>query len=91
MSPRRKKVWLTLVAAGALALVSVADGRGFRRYLHLRGEAATLESRNRQLEEQNQRYREEIEDLRRDRGALERAVREELGYVRPGEIVLNLE
>jgi cell division protein FtsB len=91
MSLRGKKLWLTVLAAGGLALVSVADGRGFRRYLRLRGEAAELQSRNAQLRAQNQRHRAEIEALRDDRAALERAVREELGYVRPGEIVLNVE
>lgn len=79
------------LAAAALAIVSAADGRGFRRYLRLRQEAVDLGERNQSLREQNQRYRAEIEALRGDRAALEQAVREELGYVRPGEIVLNLE
>jgi cell division protein FtsB len=91
MPTRGKKVWLVVLAAAVLAIVSVADGRGFRRYLRFRQEAVDLESRNQGLREQNQRYRGEIEALRGDRAALERAVREELGYVRPGEIVLNLE
>jgi cell division protein FtsB len=91
MPARGKRVWLVVLAAAALAIVSVADGRGFRRYLRLRQEAVDLQTRNQGLREQNQRYRAEIEALRGDRAALERAVREELGYVRPGEIVLNLE
>jgi cell division protein FtsB len=91
MALRRKKAWIAVAAAATLALVSVADARGFRRYLRLRQDAAQLESRNRQLREQNARYRAEIEGLRGDRAALEQAVREELGYIGPGEIVLNLE
>ena len=69
----------------------MADARGFRRYLRLEQDAADLESRNRQLREQNARLRPEIDALRGERSALEQAVREELGYVRPGEIVVNLE
>jgi cell division protein FtsB len=91
MALRRKKSWIAVSAAGALALVSVADARGFRRYLRLQQDASDLQSRNRQLREQNGRLRAEIEALRGDRSALEQAVREELGYIRRGEIVLNLE
>jgi cell division protein FtsB len=91
MALRRKKAWIAISAAGVLALVSVADARGFRRYLRLQRDAADLELRNRQLREQNARLRGEIEALRGDRSALEQAVREELGYVGRGEIVINLE
>jgi cell division protein FtsB len=91
MALRRKKAWIAISAAGALALVSVADARGFRRYLRLQQDASDLKFRNHQLREQNARLRAEIEALRGDRSALERAVREELGYIRRGEIVLNLE
>ncbi|HZA50706.1 MAG TPA: septum formation initiator family protein [Myxococcaceae bacterium] len=91
MAVRGKKIWWVVLAAAVLALISVADGRGFRRFLRFRQEAADLQARNQTLREQNQRYRAEIEALRGDRAALERAVREELGFIRPGEIVLNLE
>ena len=46
---------------------------------------------NRQLADENQKMRREIEAQKTDRRALERAAREELGYVKPGEIVINLE
>ena len=91
MALRRKKAWIAVSAAGALALVSMADARGFRRYLRLLQNAADLASRNRQLREQNAKLRTEIEALRGDRSAIEQAVREELGYVGRGEIVLNVE
>jgi cell division protein FtsB len=91
MTIRRKLLWGAVAIAGGLSLVSVADGRGFRRYLELRQAVNSLESRNADLREENARSVREVEALQKDRPALERAAREELGFVRPGEIVLNLE
>ncbi len=91
MSPKRK--WMTVAAAvaAALALVSAGDARGFRRYFQLDRDVAQLTQKNRQLAEQNAKLSREIEALRKDPKALERAAREELGFVKPGEIVLNVE
>ena len=84
-------MWLCFGLAAALALFAVADGKGFRRYLELEQNMAALEARNRELREQNARYATEIEALKEDPVALERAAREELGFIRPGELVFNLE
>jgi cell division protein FtsB len=91
MSGRAKWVWGALAAAAGLALWSAADARGYRRYLALEQDLAGLEARNRDLREQNGRYVQEIQALRQDPLAQERAAREELGFIRPGEIVFNLE
>ncbi len=88
---RRKWVWLCVGVAAALALFAAVDAKGFRRYLELEQNLAALEARNRELREQNARYATEIEALKQDPVALERAAREELGFIRPGEIVFNLE
>ena len=79
------------VVAGVLSLASVADARGFRRYLRLRQDVETLQERNRSLAQQNESLLREINALRKDPAALERAAREELGYVKPGELVFHLE
>jgi len=88
----RGKLWL---AGGVFVVllvgVSVMDGRGFRRYLRLQQDVQSLQERNRGVAEQNAALRLEVERLKRDPRALERAVREELGYVKPGEIVINVE
>ncbi len=88
---RRRLLWGAVAIAGVLSVVSVADARGFRRYLELRQAVASLEERNAQLRAENERSHREVEALQKDRHALERAAREELGFVRPGEIVLNME
>lgn len=91
MTARQKFLAVAAVLAGVLSLASAADARGFRRYLKLRDDVATLQERNRVLASQNEALRREIQALREDPAALERAVREELGYVKPGEIVIHLE
>lgn len=77
--------------AGGLGLVSLVDARGFRRYFRLERELGAIADKNRQLSEQNDVLRREIEALHSDPEAIERAAREELGFIRPDEIVIKLE
>ena len=91
MSARAKWVWGAVAAAACLALWSAADARGFRKYMALNEDVKALEARNHALRTENARYLQEIEALRGDPDALERAAREELGFIRPGEVVFNLE
>ncbi len=91
MTARQKLLMVSGVLAGVLSLASAADARGFRRYLKLRDDVEALQQRNQSLAAQNEALRREIQALRDDPAALERAVREELGYVKPGELVFHLE
>lgn len=91
MTARQKLLAVATALAVALSLVSVADAKGFRRYLKLRDDVESLHERNTALAAQNESLRREIQALHEDPAALERAVREELGYVKPGEIVFHLE
>jgi cell division protein FtsB len=88
---RRKILWGSVAIAFVLAAISMADSRGFRRYLKLQQDLGALAERNQKQVAENKRLRREIDALRGDPRALERAAREELGYVKPGEIVINLE
>jgi cell division protein FtsB len=91
MARRRHVVWASVVVGLVLAIGSgVAEG-GFRRSWRLRQDVKTLEDRNARLAQDNARLRREVEALRTDNAAIERAAREELGYVRPGEVVFDLE
>jgi cell division protein FtsB len=81
----------------ALALVLAAIGyawlvpeSGFPTWLRLRDEVAQAEERIRTLERQNTALRDEVAALRTDPFAQERAVREELGWVRPGEKLVRM-
>ena len=81
----------------ALALVCAAVGyawlvpeSGFPTWLRLRDEVAQAEDRIHWLERQNTVLRDEVAALRTDPFAQERAVREELGWVRPGETLVRV-
>jgi cell division protein FtsB len=91
MKGRGKALGVAALTAAGCLLLSMADARGFRRYFRLRQEMSELKERNKRLSDQNQTLVREIQALRGDPEALERAAREELGFVKPGEVVLNLE
>ncbi|HET7755378.1 MAG TPA: septum formation initiator family protein [Anaeromyxobacteraceae bacterium] len=83
------------IGYGALLLAlfgaSALDREGLRRWLELDREVKRVQQENRDLERDNARMRREVQALTGDPAALERAAREDLGYVRPGEIILKLD
>lgn len=89
--PRRRWIPLYLAAATALGAWTAYD--------HLaRRSPGDLEEAVRRLDRDNGKIRQEVVRLRRearalagDPAALERAAREDLNFVRPGEIVIQLE
>lgn len=90
MTARKFTVFASLAAA-VLAVLSMADDRGLRRVGRLRQEADALEEKNRELEAANATLRLEIQALTGDPRAVERAAREDLGYVKPDEVVFSFE
>jgi cell division protein FtsB len=70
-----------VVAAAAL------DPSGLRRYIALSAAVARMQEENRRLAAENAALTREARALRTDPAALERAAREELRFVRPGERV----
>lgn len=91
MMRRQQLLWACVFVALILAAASAAAEGGFRRYLRLSQDVKSLKERNKRLGDDNVRLRREVEALRDDPRALERAAREELGLVKPGEIVFSLE
>jgi cell division protein FtsB len=91
MAGRRKIVWGAVIAALVLAGFSLVGEGGLRRYWKLQREVRTYEVSIAQLIEQNARLRREVQGLKEDPLAIERAVREELGFVRPQEVIITLE
>ncbi len=81
------------LAASVVALLgfSLADPGGLRKALRNEAEAARLERENAALEQRVTQLRREVKALQGDPAAVERAAREELGYVKPGEIVYKLD
>ncbi len=86
---RRWAIYGTVVAL--LAVLSALDPRGLRRHLELSREVERMRAENASLAHEDAQLAAEIHALRTDPAALERAVREELRYVRPGERVYVLD
>ena len=74
-----------------LALGSLTAEGGFRRYARLKRDLHALEDRNARLAADNARLKREVQRVRTEPAAIERAARESLGLVRSGEVVFNLE
>jgi cell division protein FtsB len=88
----RARRW-TLYGAmlAALAGLSAWDPGGLRKQLTLSREVDRMRADNARLAAENERLEREVRALRTDPVALERAVREELRYIRPGERVYVLD
>ena len=93
LSPQQRLVLGALAAAVAIVSLSVADPRGWRRLERLRAEAARQEQRNRELRAGNARLSRTVKDLSPPVNAavLEKAAREQLGFVRPDEVLFKFE
>jgi cell division protein FtsB len=94
----RWQVWLTRIAlATALAVVlayfpyRLLDGAGARKAEGLRVQHQRTMEASRQLAAENERLRHEIDALKSDVRAIEDIARDELGLVRPGEIIIRIE
>ena len=86
------KPWL-FAYLGVLAVLLSASAlhpAGLRKHRALAADVRRVADENERLREKNLRLRREARALAGDPAALERAAREELGYVRPGERVYEL-
>jgi cell division protein FtsB len=82
--------WLTLILAttcAVLALDFATGPLGMRDLIALRGRQSQLEITHQRLLESNAALNRKLGHVRGDASYLERLIREELGYVRPDEIV----
>jgi cell division protein FtsB len=87
----RKAAWGAYLGAIALAAaLSAADPSGLRKYWKLSRDVHGMRAENERLAGENARLAREVHALRTDPAALERAAREELRFVRPGERVYFL-
>lgn len=87
---RRWTIWY-VGALALLAALSALDPDGLRKHLRLQEDVSRMSAENARLAEDNARLAREARALRSDPAALERAAREELRFVRPGEIVVRLD
>lgn len=83
-----------LVISALLVLVALHtvldEGSGIQTWLQLREHLATLEARNGSLRRDITQLRHDADLLENDAFAIERVIREELGFTAPGETLLRL-
>ncbi len=79
--------WAIIGAVAAAAVAAALDPSGLRRHVELSGEVRRMRSENARLAAENAALAREAHALRADPAAIERAAREELRFVRPGERV----
>lgn len=79
-----------LGASVAVMLHTLFESSGWTRRERARGDLAALQAQNDALERENAELRSAIRALRSRPQVQERVVRDELGYVRAGDIVLEL-
>ena len=78
------------IGIGLLILFAFLYLPSLSRYFELRQEESRIEHELAGLESQIQALKEEKELLEKDKEYLEKVIREELGLVRPGEMVYKL-
>lgn len=78
------------VGVGYLPYRAYGPG-GVGRTLRLQRDLEGLEESNRRLQEENLRLRTRVRALREDRLAIEQVARDELGLVRPEDVVFQFE
>jgi len=88
---RRRAPLLLAAAVLGLLAYSTWDPDGLRKHRRLEAEGRRVGAENREIARDSARLRREIRALQGDPAALERAAREELGFVRPGELVFKLD
>ena len=78
---------LCIVALVVIMVVSILGPGGYRELRKMRSELYELNSRVKELQEDNNKRRQFIEELRNSKEAQEKYAREKGGYGKPGEII----
>jgi cell division protein FtsB len=93
LSPRKKLVLGALAASLCVSAMSLAGAKGLRRLERLRADIERQEQKNRELREENARLARTVRELSPplQDSALEKAAREQLGFVRQDEVLFKFE
>jgi cell division protein FtsB len=88
-APRRTAL-LRLGVGTLLVLLLMAGFKGYRDFKHVKGQEAALEAKIAATEERIAGLKTRIGRINHDPAALEQIAREELGWVRDGDVVIFL-
>ena len=90
---QKSLTWLLPFAMLVCAIVAVPlrilAEEGLPRYRALQAEQVDLDAQNDRMRREVRDLQREVEALRSDPGAIERIARDELGMVRPGEVIFQ--
>ena len=85
---RRRIATVVVTVAAAFLFVHVMFGaNGMIIYKQKRAEFEVLKKRMDHIQQENDRYTQQIQGLKSDQKAIEKEAREQLGYAKPGEYV----
>ena len=85
---RRRIATIAVMVLAASLFVHVMFGaNGMVVYKQKRAEYETLRKQMVQVQQENDRYTQQIQGLKSDQKAVEKEAREQLGYAKPGEYV----
>jgi cell division protein FtsB len=92
-SPRRRLVLGALALSACIGAASLLEPGGLRRLERLQADIDRQEQKNRELRDENARLSRTVRELSPpvSSAALEKAAREQLGFVRPDEILFQFE
>ena len=93
LSAQQRLVLGALLASVTMTSVSLADPKGLRRLERLRFDIERQEQKNRDLREENARLSKAVKELSApvSPATLEKAAREQLGFVRQDEVLFKFE
>src|SRR5205823_9320416 len=93
LSPRKKLVLGAFAASLCMSAISLGDPKGLRRLERLGSDLERQEQKNRELREENARLAKTVRELSPplQDWALEKAAREQLGFVRQDEVLFKFE
>src|SRR2546427_12699254 len=93
LSPRKRLGLGALAASLCVRGMSLAGSKGLRRLERLRADIERQEQKNRELREENARLARTVRELSPplQDAALEKAAREQLGFVRQDELLFKFE
>ncbi len=86
----RRFLWIPALLGAVLLYVAFDDAAGLRSWLRLNAKLRAEQTRIAELRDEVVSLRRQREALADDPAAIERAIREDLEWARPGEVVVRL-
>ncbi len=80
--------WTLLAGAGVLFVSAIVGENGYLATLRLKRTEASVKNALTRLRIENRHLQDERERLQTDPETIERTIRQDLGFVRPGEITV---